>query len=302
MIGKIIGIVSEHYCNTAIIDIQCNNDCAIGYEVIMKQTDILSLQNGEKVTIFVKEIIKEDDDTFYGFLSFEDKCWFEELIKLSGLGPKTALTILSSYSCETITEAIMLNNCDFFSSISGIGSKIANRIPIEMRKTIEKINEKVSAVNNDTTISTINDCNNVMQKKSNTKKSNKIEKENGKQKDNALFDNLKCNDDGQIGINNDFIKNSNIDDDVKVRNCYVAGGNFTKNDNNKRVKTVKKQINNKNSIISDAVEALVTLGFNRSYIYSDVFAFVKNNEKNNSGNNDLTAEEIIKAFLSKMEK
>ena len=94
-------------------------------------------------SIFIKEIIKEDDDTLYGFTSFEEKCWFEELIKLSGLGPKIALNILSTYSCEEITEAIFSNNCEFFSSISGIGAKLANRLPVEMKKQIEKINQKV---------------------------------------------------------------------------------------------------------------------------------------------------------------
>lgn len=142
MIGKLIGYVSGYYGNIVLLDLYSNNTC-ISYEILMKQNDILSLKVGEIYTIFIKEIITEDNDVFYGFLSFEDKCWFEEMIKISGLGPKTALNILSNYSCETITGAIMMNNCDFFSSISGIGSKIANRIPTEMNKQIAKINEKV---------------------------------------------------------------------------------------------------------------------------------------------------------------
>jgi len=142
MIGKITGIFSEHYKNMAIIDIRYN-ECCVGYEVFMKNSDIESLQKGDFVTLYIKEIIKEEDDVLYGFLNFEDKCWFEELIKLSGLGPKSALIILSTYSCENITEAILSNNCDFFSSITGIGSKLANRIPNEMKKNIDKIREKV---------------------------------------------------------------------------------------------------------------------------------------------------------------
>lgn len=147
MIGKLVGVVSGYYGNIVLLDVYSNNTC-IGYEILMKQNDILSLKIGEISTIFIKEIITEDNDIFYGFLSFEDKCWFEEMIKISGLGPKTALNILSNYSCETITEAIMMNNCDFFSSISGIGSKIANRIPTEMKKQISKINEKVLSFKN----------------------------------------------------------------------------------------------------------------------------------------------------------
>ena len=143
MIGKILGVYKGHYGNTAIIDM-CYQDCSVGYEVQMKGSDISSLVEGEKCELFIKEIVKEDDDTLYGFTSFEDKCWFEEFIKLSGLGPKIALSILSTFDCSAIKEAILLNNCDFFSSISGIGGKLANRIPNEMRKTIDKINEKMA--------------------------------------------------------------------------------------------------------------------------------------------------------------
>ena len=142
MIGKIIGVYKGHYGNTAIIDVCCNND-AVGYEIQMKGSDISLLSYGEKCELFIKEIMKEDDDVLYGFISFEDRCWFEEFIKLSGLGPKIALSILSTFDCSSIKEAIILNNCDFFSSISGIGGKLANRIPNEMRKTIDKINEKL---------------------------------------------------------------------------------------------------------------------------------------------------------------
>ena len=143
MIGKIVGSFCGHYGNIALFDVVCGSQHSIGYEIVMKTDEILSLKEGEDTKLYIKEIIKEDDDVLYGFVNFEDKCWFEELIKLSGLGPKSALAILSTYSCENIENAIMTNNCDFFLSISGIGGKIANRIPHEMAKNIDKIHEKI---------------------------------------------------------------------------------------------------------------------------------------------------------------
>lgn len=143
MIGKIAGLFSGYYGNTALIDIQYADGCVIGHEVVMKTADIQNITLGSNIVVFIKEIIKEDDDVLYGFLSFEEKIWFEEFIRLSGLGAKIALSILSTYNCEAITDAILTNNCDFFSSISGIGSKLANRIPMEMSKQISKIHEKV---------------------------------------------------------------------------------------------------------------------------------------------------------------
>lgn len=142
MIGKITGKFVGQYNGIAIIEVG-NEQSSVGYEVAMKSSDAGCITENETVSVFIKEIIKEDDDTLYGFTSFEEKCWFEELIKLSGLGPKIALNILSTYSCEEITEAIFSNNCEFFSSISGIGAKLANRIPVEMKKQIEKINQKI---------------------------------------------------------------------------------------------------------------------------------------------------------------
>ncbi len=142
MIGKITGIFSGYYGNIALIDV-CFGECKVGYEILMKSSDIVGLENRKTVTVYIKEIVKEDDYFLYGFLDFKEKCWFEELIKLSGLGPKSALAILSAYSCDDISNAIIMNDCNFFESVSGIGSKIANRIPKEMNKNLDKINERI---------------------------------------------------------------------------------------------------------------------------------------------------------------
>ena len=151
MIGKLTGRVAGQYGDIVIIEVGTDIS-AIGYEVVMKAGEVGTFAPGEIADVFVKEIIKEDDDTLYGFISFEERCWFEEMIKLSGLGPKIALNILSTYSCEEITEAIFSNNCEFFSSISGIGAKLANRIPVEMKKQIEKINQKIMEFNGATVV------------------------------------------------------------------------------------------------------------------------------------------------------
>ena len=243
MIGKIVGVYKGHYGNTVIVDIYCHDD-AIGYEIQMKTCDILSLTEGERCELFIKEIIKEDDDVLYGFISFEDKCWFEEFIKLSGLGPKIALSILSTFDCSAIKEAILLNNCDFFSSISGIGEKLANRIPNEMRKTIDKIHEKMAdfgfIASEITYNKKVNDAN---------KRTAEIRTEKTKKQMQKVL--LKDNND----------------------------------------KVVKQ---NQTAIINDAINALISLGFERNKLYNEVFAIV------NSDNN-ISTEDIIKEFLKKIQ-
>ena len=238
MIGKIVGIVVGHYGNIMLLDVCCNN-CAIGYEVIMKQNDIEVLANGELATIFIKEIIKEDEDSLYGFLSFEDCCWFEELTKMSGLGPKTALAILSTYTCEAITEAIMMNNCDFFSAVSGIGGKLANRIPVEMKKQVEKINEKV--------------LNFGIFDRNSTEK-NIINNKNNEDKQKNIL----------------FAGETNINDTDTIRQKHKTA----KEKDDKNDKTKKKNIS-----INDAINALSSLGFSKQQVYEDVFKIVKENRE-----------------------
>ena len=264
MIGKIQGIFAGYYGNTAIIDICASCTSSVGYEVFMKQGDISSLSIGDDVCVFVKEIITEDNDVLYGFLSFEDKCWFEEFVKLSGLGPKTALAILSTYSCEAITDAIMINDCDFFSAISGIGAKIANRIPTEMKKQISKINEKVITFGKYAVAGNyIQQCDKVDAVKS------LLQMDNYADDDNIALSSAKTNNDKFINKNNT-------------------------NKNNREGKSIDKQ-QNKSKTINDAVEALVALGFSKQIVYNDVFGIVKENDL-------LSVEDIVKKFLQKINK
>lgn len=244
MIGKITGIFSGHYNNTAIIDVHFSDGNCIGYEVLMKNNDIAAIKDGELVTLYIKEIIKEDDDVLYGFLNFEDKCWFEELIKLSGLGPKSALAILSTYSCENILMAITANDCSFFSSVSGIGSKLANRIPNEMLKNIDKINEKIIGFNNV----------NISSSKSKVVSSNQNDNNNKK----LFLDN------GDLAI----VKEKQVN--TKCKNKSVKNKKY-------EVKTTTEQSNK--TIVDDAVNALTTLGFSKQDIYRDVFDIVRQNNE-----------------------
>ena len=243
MISKLIGSVSYKYNNCIVLDVSFCECSVVGYEIIMKQSDFVLINIGDHVSLFIKEIISEDNDILYGFLSFEDKCWFEEMIKISGLGPKTSLLILSQYSCDTIIEAILTNNCDVFSSISGIGAKIANRIPMEMKKQIPKIQEKV--INFGTKLPE-NQKTNIVEGKINT------------------F----CNISSQFA--NDVVKN-------------------------KQQKQLKNKTNQQ-TIINDAVQALISLGFAKQNIYNDIYNIVKENNKSQ------TTEEIVKDFLKKLDK
>ena len=263
MIGKIQGIFAGYYGNTAIIDICASDISSVGYEVSMKQGDILSLSIGDVVCVFIKEIITEDNDVLYGFLSFEDKCWFEEFVKLSGLGPKTALAILSTYSCEAITDAIMINDCDFFSAISGIGAKIANRIPTEMKKQISKINEKVITFGKYAVAGNyIQQCD----------------------KADAVKSLLQIDDN----------ENNNDKNALSTKTNHIKSASRNANKKNQQDTSIDKK-QNKSKTINHAVDALIALGFSKQIVYNDVFGIVKENDL-------LSVEDIVKKFLQKINK
>lgn len=258
MIAKLTGKVAGIFGSFVIVDVG-NGDFSVGYEVFCKAGDVLSLKIGDLQTFYIKEIIKEDDDALYGFLSFEDRCWFEEFIKLSGLGAKIAMTILSTYSTDSIEEAILSNNCDFFSSISGIGSKLANRIPNEMKKSVEKIREKVVLFGG-------------------------IDNNNGVKKAQHSSKEVEKN----VDL---YIENGDVKSDKKNKTASQQV------DGDKKLKVDKKTNQakqNKNEIINDAVNALVSLGFSRQTIYNDVYSIVKQNDK-------IETEDIIKEFLKKLD-
>ena len=263
MIGKIQGIFAGYYGNTAIIDVCVSDISSVGYEVSMKQDDILSLSIGDVVCVFIKEIITEDNDVLYGFLSFEDKCWFEEFVKLSGLGPKTALAILSTYSYEAITDAIMINDCDFFSAISGIGAKIANRIPTEMKKQISKINGKVITFGKYAVAGNyIQQCD----------------------KADAVKSLLQIDDN----------ENNNDKNALSTKTNHIKSASRNANKKNKQDISIDKK-RNKSKSINDAVDALIALGFSKQIVYNDVFGIVKENDL-------LSVEDIVKKFLQKINK
>lgn len=105
--------------------------------VITDAESFMEVSVGEKITVFTKLILSQDDISIYGFDSKKKKETFEKLIKVSKLGPKTAVKILSSTSIEYLSNAIAVGDIEKLANIPGVGRKTAERIITELKDEFE---------------------------------------------------------------------------------------------------------------------------------------------------------------------
>lgn len=111
----------------------------IGYEICVSNTSLASLPPvGQECKLYCKFVVNSKDDelSLFGFTSKQEKNMFLLLTDISGVGPKTALTILSGIKVESLTNAILTNDIHTISSAKGVGKKTAERIVLELREKV----------------------------------------------------------------------------------------------------------------------------------------------------------------------
>ncbi len=101
---------------------------------------------GDKVYLQTHLYLREDNVTLYGFASAEELGLFQNLISVSGVGPKAALSLLSSLTPEQLALAIVNGSVDILSQVPGIGKKIASRLVLELKGKLEKGWKRVAAL------------------------------------------------------------------------------------------------------------------------------------------------------------
>jgi Holliday junction DNA helicase RuvA len=136
MIGYLRGTIIDKKLNEIWVDVN-----GVGYRVRVGKNQESRYKNQESVELFIHTAVREDAITLYGFNNRQELDMFELLLNVSGVGPKTALTIVGSQSVETIEKAAREADVHFFQNIPGIGKKGSQRIIVDLKGKIPSIKE-----------------------------------------------------------------------------------------------------------------------------------------------------------------
>jgi Holliday junction DNA helicase RuvA len=132
MIGKLTGTLGDKNPPQVLVD--CNG---VGYEVHVPMSTFYNLPGvGEKVSLLTHFVVREDAQVLYGFGSGAEREAFRQLVKISGVGPRTALSVLSGMSVADIAQAVTAQDAGRLVKVPGIGKKTAERLLLELKGKI----------------------------------------------------------------------------------------------------------------------------------------------------------------------
>ncbi|MBA7561110.1 Holliday junction ATP-dependent DNA helicase RuvA [subsurface metagenome] len=132
MIASLYGKLESLGSDGAVINVG-----GIGFQVYMPTSTLSTLGAiGEEVKLHTYLHLREDNAALYGFASTDELGLFQNLISVSGLGPKLALAMLSAMNIERLTMAIATSSTDLLTEVPGIGKKMANRLILELKEKI----------------------------------------------------------------------------------------------------------------------------------------------------------------------
>jgi Holliday junction DNA helicase RuvA len=129
LIGRLTGLLAAKNPPQVMVDVN-----GVGYELDVPMSTFYSLPaTGEAITLFTHLIVREDAHALYGFGTNEERLAFRQLIRISGVGSRTALAVLSGLSVAELANAVALQEPGRFTKIPGIGKKTAERLLLELK-------------------------------------------------------------------------------------------------------------------------------------------------------------------------
>ena len=129
MIGRLSGVLLEKTPPQVLLEVQ-----GVGYEIDVPMSTFYNLPNvGERVTLYTHLQVREDAHLLYGFGSESERKAFRQLLKISGVGARTALSLLSGMSVADLVQAVATQDAARLTRVPGIGKKTAERLLLELK-------------------------------------------------------------------------------------------------------------------------------------------------------------------------
>ena len=135
MIGRIRGILAHKQPPDILVDVG-----GVGYEVQVPMTTLFQLPElGAEVSLVTHFVVREDAQLLYGFITERDRELFRQLIRVNGVGPKLALTILSGMDATSFARCVQRDDISSLVALPGVGKKTAERLLVEMRDKLRDL-------------------------------------------------------------------------------------------------------------------------------------------------------------------
>jgi holliday junction DNA helicase RuvA len=129
MIGRLTGVIAEKSPPQVLVDVN-----GVGYELDVPMSTFYNLPGiGERTALLTHFVVREDAQQLFGFLTQDERSTFRQLVKISGVGPRTALSILSGLSVAELAGAVSRQESGRLVKVPGIGKKTAERLMLELK-------------------------------------------------------------------------------------------------------------------------------------------------------------------------
>lgn len=133
MYSYIKGRITEQNDETVVIEAD-----GIGYEIAMSKASLYEIKLGEEIVIYTRLIVKEEELSLCGFISKEERALFDDLLTVSGVGKKSALSAISNAGVDAIIKWIVTEDYGSLTKLNGVGKKTAERLVVELRDKFKK--------------------------------------------------------------------------------------------------------------------------------------------------------------------
>jgi len=137
MIGYLTGKIISAKPTQVLLDVN-----GVGYKISISINTFEKISDKKNISLFIYTHVKEDSIALFGFYSEGEKEMFELLISISGVGPKSAISLLSGISTDDLKHAITTGNVARITAVPGIGAKTAERLILELKNKVKDIKEE----------------------------------------------------------------------------------------------------------------------------------------------------------------